>query len=48
MRNAAQEKEALVQAASLIDMIKKGDVNAEQLSQIMLGQIDLGTFVEDE
>ena len=29
-------------------MIKKGNVSAEQLSQIMLGQMDLATFVEDD
>jgi len=29
-------------------MIKKGNVNAQQLSQIMLGQMDLANFIEEE
>lgn len=29
-------------------MIKKGSINAQQLSQIMLGQIDLANVIEED
>lgn len=29
-------------------MIKKGNINAQQLSQIMLGQIDLANVIEED
>jgi hypothetical protein len=29
-------------------MIKKGNVNAQQLSQIMLGELDLANFIEED
>jgi len=45
MRQVAQKKEALSQASSLINMIKKGDVNAKQLSQIMMGQTGLANLI---
>lgn len=48
MRKAAHQQEALSQAANLIQMIKKGNVNAQQLSQIMLGQMDLASVIEEE
>ena len=38
----------MAQAEQLIKMIKKGSINAQQLSQIMLGQIDLANVIEED
>jgi len=38
----------VAQAEQLIKMIKKGSINAQQLSQIMLGQIDLANVIEED
>lgn len=48
MRKQAHQQETLSQASSLIQMIKKGDVDAQQLSQIMMGQKDLAKLIEEE
>ena len=41
LRRQMQEQEVQQQSAVLIEEIKKGNVNAQQLAQIILGQADI-------
>lgn len=43
-----QKQELVKEAKVLIEEIKKGNINAEQLSQIMLGELELSNEIEQD